>query len=555
MAGAQRQMTESWRDWNVLTDRWLEAMSHQGGLCVCSPLESLQQSSTIRCLAAASPLDLFAAHRFLLTLLYWKADAAGGVPKLRSSLLRGQMPRSVIDAIRAESACFRLFDARRPFLQDPSARNQEQKSAGSAFAELACGTNIAHFHHGDDAAMRLCLACTTAGILRIVPWSQSGGRGISPSVHNAPPIMAVAAGSNLAVTLGLNLVPLPGKSGKPQWSGHFAPTDSDAPVPYLEAFTWNPRRVHLLDPSTDGFCWRCGRRGVVTVGPIVYAKNDNTKTRKRGTTGVPFEWNDPAAFYNSEDKPHVARKSHGEQWAASGRDLVALVDSREHPPTSVVVAANPGHQDWRLVIPCTNPANNKTYDHRQVEAASLAPDTIRRMLPVDTPTPTRGTDGWTEPTGIGGGKGVTAFVRTALHLLTDADWAVMSAAAYCQMHDSPPAFDLLCGLLWSLRARKVANLPSRNVAWLILKLMAVVPARARVVRRRGGFCPLSVLPKRQIDESRGDRRARSLYPVSLLRGHRLEAALRSALHDHLRIVGPRPIDWAGLCHRLDQLLE
>src|SRR5271166_6268312 len=108
-------------DWNVLTSRWLEIMNLDAVVEVCSPLEALRRANEIRCVALASPLDHFAAHRFLLTLLYWKADAAGGVQKVRASLSRGKMPRVVLDAIAAEAGCFRLFDDRTPFLQDRGA--------------------------------------------------------------------------------------------------------------------------------------------------------------------------------------------------------------------------------------------------------------------------------------------------------------------------------------------------------------------------------------------------------------------------------------------------
>lgn len=142
-------MSESGAAWNVLTDQWVAVMNSQSEAGVRSPLDVLKRASEIRCIAVASPLDLFAAHRFLLTLLYWKADVSGGVQQVRESLLRGETPRVVLDAIEAEAPCFRMFDDKAPFLQDPIAReNKKPYSAGSLFAEFASGTKIAHFHHG-----------------------------------------------------------------------------------------------------------------------------------------------------------------------------------------------------------------------------------------------------------------------------------------------------------------------------------------------------------------------------------------------------------------------
>jgi len=541
-------------DWNVLTSRWLDVMNVDSETQVCSPLEALEQAATIRCIALSSPLDLFAAHRFLLTLLYWKADKAGGVLKVRRSLLVGEAPRNLLEAIEAEAPCFRLFDDKRPFLQDPSVRNAKaDKSTGSFFAEFASGTNIAHFHHGDDKKMRLCLSCATIGMLRLIPWTQAGGAGLTPSVHNAPPIMAIASGENLAVTLGLNLVPLSAETGVTKWTGWFVPSDKNATIPYLEAFTWNPRRVYLPSPEIVDVCWRCGKTGLPVIGPIVYLKNEETKTRKVKAKTIPFEWQDPSAFY-SVDAPFTTTKSTKETLAESGLDLRFLLDS-DSAPKATVVRENPDHQGWKIVIPCTNPLNNKTFDHRQIELTSLSPDVVRSTLPKDAQVGrSNGFDGWVEPRRTVHTEGADKFIRSAARLLTPADWAVLSDAAYRAMHDSPVAFDIFVGLFWSLRG-KVAGLPSRNVAWLVLKLMAAVPPIARVPHANAAFNPLWSLPKRQLDERRKNKSSLSPYPVSFPRGRRLEAELRSALESNMRRRKPESVDWIGLCHGLDKILD
>jgi len=536
-------------DWNALSSPWLEVMSVNAEARVCSPFEALDGASTIRCVALASPLDRFAAHRFLLTLLYWKAAEGGGLEQVRASLLSGEVPQLVLDAIEAESHCFRMFDDNAPFLQDVSAsNNKKDKSPGSFFAEFATGTNIAHFHHGDDKRMRLCLRCATIGMLRVVPWTQSGGAGLSPSIHGAPPIMAIASGETLATTLGLNLVGLGGKAGTPKWTSHFEPTDKNSPVPYLEALTWNPRRIYLPPAEAEGICWACGRIGTATVGQIVYLKNEDTKKR---SDKKPFEWQDPAAFYGA-DEPYRTMKSTKEDLAASGFDLRSLVNE-EAAPEAAVLAENPAHKGWHLVIPCANPANNKTFDHRHLELPSLSRDAIRSKVPAAVrPAGRRGIDGWGAPRPADRAGGAVRFVRTAVQVLTPGDWAALSAAEYKRMDESPAAFDVLSGLLWGLGVRDPRF---RNVAWLVLKLMAAVPPCARVYRPDATFSPLRMLPKRQIPARRKAGSARSLYPVSFPRGRRLEADLRSALDKNMRRRTPAAIDWPGLCQGLDQLLD
>lgn len=533
---------------NLLDEAWIPVLWQDGRWGRVGIRQALADAGSIRQIAASNPMDLFAIHRFLLTLLCWKAESVGGAERLRETLLQGTVPRAMIDALEAEACRFRLFDAEQPFLQDVTVGKQTPKSAGSLFAEFACGTNIAFFHHGHDDGMRLCLPCAAMGLLRLVPWTQFGGKGHSAAVHNAPPIMALACGPNLAVTLGLNCVPLAGKAGEAKWSGEFSPSNPNAPIPYMEALTWNPRRVHLPDPEPEGRCWCCGHDGVPVVGPIVYAKNDNTKMNKEGGKAIPFQWQDPAAFYFRETRYRTV-KSSDEKRAAVGCDLDRLAG--DDPPVSLVGQENPDHNSWLLLVPCTNKA--KSYDHRQLRTAGVDPGAIRSLLPPDVPLARQaGVDGWTDPGGEPR-QGAIAFVRAATRLLTHVDWATLAAAAFRPMHFLPAAFDLLSGLHWSLRG-KFSGLPSRNVAWLVLKLMAAVPAAARVPAD-GGVCPLGSLRKRQIDERRGERSTRSPYPLSLPRGHRLEAALRGALEDYSRRCPNPVIDWAGLCHRLDQLLK
>ncbi|MBI5971364.1 MAG: type I-E CRISPR-associated protein Cse1/CasA [Deltaproteobacteria bacterium] len=534
--------------YNLLEEKWIPVLYRDGKadrVGICTALEDV---SKIRCITLASPLDLFAVHRFILTLLYWKASLAGGVEQVRNSLLKdGEIPSAALDGIKKEASCFDLFDGESPFLQDPSVCNvkeKDKKSVGSLFAEFASGSNIAHFHHGDDEDMRLCLPCVTLGMLRVVPWTQASGRGLTPSVHGAPPIMAIAIGDNLAVTLGLNLVPLDGEAGEAKWSGHFKPTNT---IPYLEALTWNPRRI-FLPPPQKGACWYCGSSDVLTVGKIVYKNNENTKKR---SDKKPFEWQDPAAYYVKDFK---TINSADEEEAKSGSDIQRIVDmprpNKRGDIAPKVVSKNPGHKGWLLVVPCTDRA--KTFDHRQLELTNLPSETSSAVLPAAAQSSSgQCRDGWKEPERNGIRDGIKRFVQAAVRLLTYTDWAALSNAAYREMNYSPAAFDVFSGLYWGLRDKKINGLPSRNAAWLMLKLMAVVPAGVRVIHSDAKFCPLQSLPKRQINESGKS----PPYPVSFPLGPRLEAALRAALDSNMRKRHPVPVDWIGLCHGLDQLLD
>ena len=118
-------------NYNLLDEKWIPVFMNDGDFEYASVKHVLNKAAEIRCLALGSPLDQFAVHRFLLTLLYWKAGLAGGVDQLRRSLLSGKIPASVIDGIIGESDSFDLFDKEKPFLQDISLSTSKENDKKS----------------------------------------------------------------------------------------------------------------------------------------------------------------------------------------------------------------------------------------------------------------------------------------------------------------------------------------------------------------------------------------------------------------------------------------
>jgi len=531
--------------WNVLSTPWLEVMDARARLKRLAVLDTLEASPELHRIVAAKPLDLFAIHRFLLTLLYWQAEDAAGVAKLRKALLSGRMPASVVKGLRNEAGQFELFDLRRPFMQDPAVQESKPLSAASLFSEMAAGTNVAHFHHGDDDAARLCLRCATLGLLRLVPWTQSGGAGKQPALHGAPPIMPLAIGSTLCETLGLNLIPLERPMGKPRWSGQFKPSARKSSIPLLEGLTWNPRRVHLGEPEPEGMCMGCGVAGEPVVGPIVFEKNPACKQEEAD----PSAWRDIAAFYKDQD--HRTIKTSREADAATRDDLRRLFEQRfgkkiEPAPKSAVVAANSGHQHWVVVLPCTNPANNKSYDHRCETLEGFDDDARPRVGFWHDSAPWRAGDkrllpklGSVRPT-----AGAVKFVRLCSRL-DSASWAILEQAANKPLNHSPAAFDIFTGLYWPLR-QKDKTTPSRNAAWLALKLMATAGA-LRPTPAGGSY---ELWRDLDLKDSPADTR---VYRKAIPTGRRLEAEIRELLRRHAQKPSPTGIDWPGLCQFINNV--
>ena len=539
-------------EWNVLTSAWLEVMDSQGHAISVSPLTALTLASELQCIALANPLDLFSAHRFLLTLLYWKADECGGVEKLRKSLLAGKMPKAILTALVGEAGAFSLFDSKKPFLQDSSVKNAKVLPPAYLFAEMASGTNVAHFHHGDDDASQLCLRCATQGLLRLAPWIQSGGSGKQPAIHGAPPIMAIAKGSSLCETLGLNLVPVDAPLGKPQWSGHFHPSAKSKRVSLMEALTWNARRVHLLEPQPPSTCSHCGGDSLPTVGPIVFEKNEACKTADEYTE----DWRDPAAFHRTKDGKTT--KTSNESDAAVGTDMRRLFTQKFGPkvepaPVATVMDANPAHKGWILVMPCTNPANNKSYDHRLVTLDEWPSESPPRpeQWPSDIPLLAGDPRAIPSPKSVTAGSGALAFVRGATQL-DSASWAVIANAADGGMHEQAAAFDIFTGIYWPLRSRQ-AGVSSRQAAWMTLKLMATVSEKHRT--RQAG---LTAQPWKSLSTSQPPQRTRNgkvrIYPRRIPTDVRLERELREIIRREITKSQHAPIDWPGLCQFLHNVL-
>jgi hypothetical protein len=101
-------------NYNLLEEKWIPVLWKDGNTDHVNIIEALKNAGKIRFITLASPFDYFAVHRFILTLLYWKADLAGGVEDVRKSLLKeGKVPAAVIDGILDELHCFNLFGSSR----------------------------------------------------------------------------------------------------------------------------------------------------------------------------------------------------------------------------------------------------------------------------------------------------------------------------------------------------------------------------------------------------------------------------------------------------------
>lgn len=165
-----------------------------------------------------------------------------------------------------------LFDRRRPFFQsrdiEATGAGERVKSVGYLFSDTATGTAVVHYAHAAEASHAFCPVCCAKGLAMLPAFATSGGQGIRPSINGVPPTYLFPLGETVFQTLLLNYV-LP--DARPQAAsvpdpGPFWATDGvvghkeeRASAGFIESLTWQPRRLRLLAPPSEGVCTRCGR--------------------------------------------------------------------------------------------------------------------------------------------------------------------------------------------------------------------------------------------------------------------------------------------------------
>jgi phage tail protein X len=253
-------------------------------------------------------------------------------------------------------------------------------------------------------------------------------------------------------------------------------------------------------------------------------------------------------------------KTGRESASATGDDIQLLFERKygktiTPAPTSLVVDANPGHRHWHVVFPCVspNPANNKSYDHRLVTLDEWPSESPPRpeLWPSEIPFLAGDPRAIQSLKSVAAGSGALAFVRAASQL-DSASWAVIANVADGAMHEQAAAFDIFTGIYWPLRNRQ-AGVPSRQAAWMTLKLMATVSQEHRTRRAGSAAQPWKSLSTSQPPQKMRNGKLR-VYPRRIPTDGRLERELREIIDQELSKSPHASIDWPGLCQFLHNVL-
>lgn len=223
---------------------------------------------------------------------------------------------------------FDLFSATHPFLQSATADGDDKPLAGLIPSQPS-GSNVAHFHHGDERDFAVSPAVAARLLTTIAPFMTSGGAGLPPSINGAPPWYIVLQGGdadnrNLFQTLLLNCVMIEDLLRAhgdeiPAWRDERVTAKEDrTSASLLESLTWRPRRIRLVPRvATQGCCTLTGQKAAVLVARMKFSPGSSTR----------FEWRDPNVAYRiGANGALVLRPREGrEVW----RDVGALAFLRE----------------------------------------------------------------------------------------------------------------------------------------------------------------------------------------------------------------------------------
>ena len=237
-------------------------------------LDALNCAGQIREIYDTSPLVTFGIHRLLLAILH-----AANVHGENADIQHGA------DKYLEKRTRLRLFDMEYPFLQNISlsprlATQNTRKSTATLYAELAKGTNIAHFSHLRDGLSGLSPAMCARGVLLQSSHTGNSGKGFKDAINGSTPVYLFPLADTLGQTLRLNLSPVARHNGDaPAWE---CTPRSTGCVGYLEGLFWPARAVLLQQPADGLVLW------------IVYDQGKSSDDINEGPNTARL-WHDPHA--------------------------------------------------------------------------------------------------------------------------------------------------------------------------------------------------------------------------------------------------------------------
>lgn len=337
---------------NLWSDPWIDTERCDRTFARLGMEEALLTADQIRTIISSSPLDIVGIHRLLTTVLQdiFQPETYTDLEEL----IRSQsFPKEPIQEFgRQFAARFDLFSVDAPFLQSADLPlSPDRKTPFKTVAYLAplvpSGTEVVHFHHGQDVRQVFCPVCCARGLVNIPAFATTGGAGIKPSINGVPPLYVLPAGLNLKINLAASLLtPLfqpPARATQhDQVWWRRAPivkrSQEVSSVGYLHSLTFPARRVRLHPQAVAVECTFCGEKTDLSVRTMVFEMGE---ARPKD---APF-WFDPFAAYFLREKegPLPLRPSPGKAaWREFGSLFLTMPENtigtkKRHPVRPQVV--------------------------------------------------------------------------------------------------------------------------------------------------------------------------------------------------------------------------
>ncbi len=250
---------------NLLERPWIPCLTRHGTVEPLSLRETLARAHELIRITHESPLVPVSVIRLLLAVLhrvFGPPNAASWAELWRNA----HFDMAIMDRYFAQwRGRFDLFDAERPFYQDPSCRKQKAAPVSKLMHEAATGSNATLFDHSVDmspnpveaaeAALQLIAHQVFALSGTGTPDSEVAGSKYAGRSPTAKGVICLVRGDSLRQTLLLNLrryhpaqeVPFGGVEDIPAWERTGSVEVRDRiPSGWLDLLTWQSRRILLF---------------------------------------------------------------------------------------------------------------------------------------------------------------------------------------------------------------------------------------------------------------------------------------------------------------------
>ena len=294
-------------EFNLIKEPWIPCFDGKD-VKELNLLESLSNAHDLKAISDPSPLVTISLYRLLVAVLH-RVFGPASEEEWSNLWKAGRFDRTKLEGYLSKwSHRFDLFDDERPFFQDRSVEEYQEKGKSSTALlkqELSCGINPLLFDHTTDKtkldtepaeAARLLIAYNGYAL------DPKGAGGLTmKSGLLAGGILFMNQGESLFQTLLLSMVrydpqhEIPSMtkvSDKPCWEREIKPAEERIPEGYLDWLTWQSRKMLLFPEDTNGR---------VVVNEVVRARGDSVPDQF--SDGSPSYYFDVMLAFRLNEKP------------------------------------------------------------------------------------------------------------------------------------------------------------------------------------------------------------------------------------------------------------